>query len=148
MADVRHQGKWIPGELLVGGLDAAGVERIRTSTYGPLKEAKLLFSTYHLVFSRPYNPEQLAKILVRDYSLKYAEPNGSVGTSQTISFVKKNATQYAYTFMKGSGDCPSGCINKHYWEFSVSDNGRKVSVKLEGEHGSDEGSDSPIDIVK
>lgn len=27
------------------------------------------------------------------------------------------------TFWKGEGDCPAGCISKHYWEFNVSSNG-------------------------
>lgn len=110
---------------------------IRISKYGHLKEAKPLFSDYHLIFSRPYNPVQLAEAIKGEYSLKYAEPNGITGTSQTITFNRKSPTQYEYTFMQGWGDCPSGCIHKHFWVFSVSDTNGNSSVNLEREDGSD-----------
>lgn len=133
VANVKHQGKWAPGELLVGGLDAVGVDRIKASEYGPLKEAKPMFSSYHLIFFRPYNPVQLGEALKKEYSLEYAEPNGTFGTSQIITLKQSKTPQceYEYTFMQGSGDCPSGCINKHYWVFCFSG----TSVKLQREYG-------------
>lgn len=39
---------------------------------------------------------------------------------------------YGVVITMGSGDCPSGCINKHTWTYSVSHDGR---VKLVSEQG-------------
>ncbi len=41
--------------------------------------------------------------------------NGLTRSSSSITVGADNT----YTFYKGWGDCPAGCIYKHYWTFKV-----------------------------
>ena len=63
---------------------------------------------------RPYDPD-----LIGQSSWYKATPASGVG-----AFVVE-------VFM-GWGDCPSGCIEKHFWDFAVAPDG---TVTLKGERG-------------
>ena len=64
--------------------------------------------------------------------VKYADPGGFVGDGNDIeAILGGNFVELRYSV--GFGDCPSGCISRHYWTFRVSENGR---VTFQGESGS------------
>ncbi len=50
-------------------------------------------------------------------------PAGAIGASQNI-FVFERTEGWDIAFWQGDGDCPAGCINNHYWYFSVKRDGR------------------------
>jgi hypothetical protein len=56
-------------------------------------------------------------------------PAGSIGASTDI-VVQDRPDGWNVMFWKGSGDCPSGCINNHYWYLSVEKSG---TIALAGE---------------
>lgn len=61
--------------------------------------------------------------------VRFAGYDGIFGGHRDIT-VKVTRDSILYTFFYGSGDCPSGCINKHYWDFRVNPDG---SVEFLGE---------------
>lgn len=52
---------------------------------------------------------------------------GIIGGSQNI-FVFDRSDGWDLAFWEGSGDCPAGCINNHYYYFSVKKDGRVIKV--------------------
>jgi hypothetical protein len=91
---------------------------------------------YSLKFSKPYNPDVLAERLKNEYAIQGVEVDSNIEGSEGIQFMQSMPDTYSYTFTKGSGNCPSGCINHHTWEFSVSDTSGNVRVTLVKESGS------------
>jgi hypothetical protein len=70
-----------------------------------------------------------------------SSPNGGDGNRITYS---KSGNYLYYDFSLGWGDCPSGCIGRHYWHFRVNLN--DCSVLLTGTSGANipvSGSDIP-----
>lgn len=64
----------------------------------------------------------------------YAEPNGAIGDGNNIEIVintEDNSIQYIFSV--GWGDCPAGCISRHYWKFIVKTTGQ---VQFINEYGS------------
>jgi hypothetical protein len=57
------------------------------------------------------------------------KPAASIGASSDI-IVQDRAGGWNIIFWQGSGDCPAGCINNHYWYVSVEKSG---SVTMAGE---------------
>jgi hypothetical protein len=53
----------------------------------------------------------------------------TIGISQDI-YIHPIDPGWKIIFWQGSGDCPSGCLNDHYWYFSVKKNGE---ISLSGE---------------
>lgn len=53
--------------------------------------------------------------------------SGSIGASQNV-FAFERADGWDIAFWQGEGDCPAGCINNHYWYFSVKADGRIVKA--------------------
>ena len=51
----------------------------------------------------------------------YVEPTVLVGGGSSISFKADNTDRY-YRYNYGWGDCPSGCVNYHYWIVRLKDN--------------------------
>lgn len=52
---------------------------------------------------------------------------GIIGGSQNV-FVLERADGWDLAFWEGSGDCPAGCINNHYYYFSVKKDGRVIKA--------------------
>lgn len=119
---------WVVGQLLAVVSDEQ-LQQIRDQ-YGEVTASDPLFDTLKvLTFAAKYNPVVLANELVSKNLVTSAEPNGIVGQSNTVRY---NAESGLYTFTKGWGDCPSGCINRQIWEFSVS---QSKEVKLIKDYG-------------
>lgn len=58
-----------------------------------------------------------------------------IGASAWVE-VEETADGYLLTFMKGSGDCPAGCINRAYAKFAVDRDG-SVELLCEWREGGD-----------
>jgi hypothetical protein len=56
-------------------------------------------------------------------------PRGTIGASTDV-IVQDRPGGWNIIFWQGSGDCPAGCINNHYWYVSVEKSG---SVTMAGE---------------
>lgn len=56
-----------------------------------------------------------------------------IGVSENI-FVIDRPAGWNLVFWEGSGDCPSGCLNDHYWYFSVEASGE---IEFTGEYRRD-----------
>lgn len=131
-----HIGKYVPGQLLISNVDKKTLDAIGASTYGPI-EVKPIFQDiiFSVTFSKPYNPQKLSQILKDEFNVSSAEPNSiSGGSSNVVLKSDIRSGTNTYTFKKGWGDCPSGCINRHYWTFTV---GSDESVVLVNESGDD-----------
>jgi hypothetical protein len=112
------------------------------------QEIDFLMETYNLELDRYYawpfmhlvviNSEEAINIfaLCRKFQqiegVFYAEPNGVIGDGNDIKgSIKDNYIVYEYSF--GWGDCPSGCIYRHYWLFQVQFDGTVNFIKSYGD---------------
>lgn len=68
------------------------------------------------------NPLPVAEKFAEIPSLSGAELNYIAGDGNTIK-VKVEPGAILYRFEYAWGDCPAGCINRHFWEFAVDENG-------------------------
>jgi hypothetical protein len=150
VAEVHHTQKWQPGKLMIHDVTPESLERINKSPYGPV-ESKAIFQDkiFLVTFKKPYNPEKLAEVLKRDFGIENARPDGIIGGSSSITLTSDPSGKNTYVIMKGWGDCFSGCINKHFWTFTVGVD--QSSVTLDSESGDDPndasgagGSDRPV----
>lgn len=130
---VTHMPPWTPGELEVTltpeamdqykkgeyhGLDALNAE------YGPV-DIDAYDTCLVLRFTQPYHPSVLA--------VHYGKADGvsRVGPVYTIgdgSHITVSLPHYGFSF--GWGDCPAGCIYRHYWDYTVVDG--SVTLVKEG----------------
>lgn len=78
--------------------------------------------TVTLASSRPINMAALAKRFAAIKGVTYAEPNGGIGDGPGIT-AQAGTDHWLLTYSLGWGDCPSGCIDRHYWYFEVSTSG-------------------------
>ena len=77
----------------------------------------------------PINYFALMNKLKETHEFKTVEPTVLIGGGSNISLDNKdNYRNYRYYF--GWGDCPSGCINHHYWILSLKD--REIELVDEG----------------
>lgn len=72
--------------------------------------------------ARQINPLPVAEQFAEIPTLSGAELNYMDGDGNTIK-VKVEPGAILYRFEYAWGDCPAGCINRHFWEFSVDENG-------------------------
>jgi hypothetical protein len=77
------------------------------------------------------NTYELAKLFVGIKGVRNAAPEISMGEGQDINVTRKNGN-YQYAFMKGAGDCPTGCMYKKYWNFSIDKRGRVQYMGTQG----------------
>jgi len=146
MERVVHRPKFIPGELILAPITSleeqeAIVHKINGSRYGPvvldIKKDSKDRATYHLVFTKPFHPTRLVERMASELSVENVEENFVTGEGDEISYHATAPTYYTYVFKKGWGDCASGCVNKHYWQYTVAPSEETLTVKLEKEYGSD-----------
>lgn len=123
VAEVHHTNKWQPGKVVINDAKKEDLDKISTTSYGP-SEAKAIFQDkiFLLTFTKPYNPEKISEILKSEFGISKAHPDGIIGGSSQITLTTEPSGKNTYVFMKGSGDCFAGCINKHFWTFTVDPN--------------------------
>ena len=73
----------------------------------------------------------LARELEKIPGINYAELNAYIGDGNNIT-ASINPDKIIFTYSYGWGDCPAGCISRHFWEYYVMFDG---SVKLNSEYG-------------
>lgn len=137
VANIRYDRKWIVSELTVNDLKMSVddcVEVINDSEYGPVSNTELMYGKYQIFrFQMIFNPEKLAPIISKlcDASAEANELSGWDAESLHLDFLSE--AESMYTFSKGYGDCPSGCMYQHVWQFRVTPNG--VTLDNEWETG-------------
>lgn len=85
-----------------------------------------------LFSENPVNIKALASLFGPINGVRYSEPNSFAGDSNNITAEDKES-HWEFTFSVGWGDCPSGCISRHFWKFSVHPDG---TVDFTGSSGS------------
>lgn len=65
------------------------------------------------------NQESLARELRKFKFIKKAQAANCIGDGPHIEIVYFNPDFIQLIYSYGWGDCPSGCINRHYWELGV-----------------------------
>lgn len=65
------------------------------------------------------NQESLARELVKFPFIKKAQAVNCIGDGSQIEIVYFNPDFIQLIYSYGWGDCPSGCIYRHYWELGV-----------------------------
>jgi hypothetical protein len=116
----------VPGSILVGLTDSAWSEYLAgqyhgldalNQQYGPVHiDASSFIKTFSLDFDRPYNPPALASLYAGATGVQYVSQDFVVGDPSTDI---ASATLGRYVYTQGWGDCLSGCMQHHYWEFQV-----------------------------
>lgn len=81
--------------------------------------------------SHALNIEALALRFEDLADIGYAEPNGIVGDGNNIAG-NLLPDRLQLTYSVGFGDCPSGCIDRHYWTFEVTSDGLVTLVEETG----------------
>ena len=78
----------------------------------PILQAAVLFS------EEPLNIHALCNKFKPIDGVIYAESDGVIGDGNNITAsIETNGIKYIFSY--GWGDCPAGCISRHYWEFKV-----------------------------
>ena len=129
MASIHHRARWIPGQALAK-VTPEQLQRINDSELGPVTVEQIGFGWQVLRFRKRYNPDALVPLLQARFQVSSAEPNFLGGDGNNILH-DRAASRYA--FSRGWGDCPAGCIEKHFWVFAVEEGG---AVRLVEEYGS------------
>lgn len=128
---VYESPPWVPGEL-IATLSDEQLEQISIQ-YGEVTSrlvSQFLKEYKVLKFTAPYNSVVLAVELKAKKLVEHVEPNNVFGDGDNIWY---DPSTRIYKFKKGWGDCPAGCIMKHYWEFNVTS---IEQVQLLREYGS------------
>ena len=129
MRGIHHRARWIVGVLLVNReVDSIGVFLNAGLSPEPTGFGTRSTSFTELRFAERYNPEVLAIIYGGVLGATAIEPDWYVGDGNDIEY---DSLSDEYRFQLGWGDCPSGCIGKHFWVFTVHD-GKVTLVREEG----------------
>jgi hypothetical protein len=116
VANVHHQPHFGPNKIICQKFTKEMSTKLNVSEFGPIKEKRLEFLDIQFItFKKPYNMPALIKVLEEKGLATGCEVNHTIGGSASIIVGVDNT----YTFYKGWGDCPAGCINDHYWTFKV-----------------------------
>lgn len=121
---------WREGRTLTGkegidrlierwGLELVDFSDLGTTPWGVLRS------------ERPLNLAALGREFERVSGVRFAEPNGIAGDGNDIT-AEADAGAWRLSFSVGFGDCPAGCISRHFWHFRVGSDG---SVAYEGSSG-------------
>lgn len=71
----------------------------------------------------PLHMAELARRFAGMECLSGAEPNGIIGDGNDIR-AEAEGDAWKITFSLGWGDCPAGCISRHFWSFRVRSDGQ------------------------
>jgi hypothetical protein len=127
ISDIHVFPDWSPGKLIVG-LTENGWAEYQAGTFAELDSLNAEYgpvsiephpSTRYLVleYEALYHPEVLSVIYEGIDGVRYAGPDIFFGDGNDIYTEQLTF----YTFKRGWGDCPSGCIYEDFWVFSVID---------------------------
>jgi len=118
VANVKHHSPYVAGRITCQKFTKDAATKLNDSEFGPITEHRMEMSDYDVItFSKPYNSPKLIQVLAEKGLATQCSVDRLIGISSQVSVGPDNT----YVFYKGSGDCPAGCINKHFWTFSVKD---------------------------
>jgi hypothetical protein len=141
---VSFSPPWQPNAILIGVADttATAIRQDRyhswdalNHTYGAVEVRTHLDSPYPwvlLVFADMLHPRRLATLYDDLPGVRYTAPNGFLGDRSNI-YPRMAGSQITYLFRRGSGDCPSGCIDNYYWYFAVGGDGPRLIGAWDGD---------------
>jgi hypothetical protein len=85
-----------------------------------------------LISEKPLNIYALCNKFKPVEGVIYSEPDGTVGDGNDITGnIESGGIKFIFSF--GWGDCPAGCISRHYWEFSVRSDGAVQFINSYGD---------------
>jgi hypothetical protein len=118
--DSSWTGEWKAGKLHSGEADLDAIlTEFNAKKIVPLNLEAANRTWFRIDFAQPLNLVNLAKrIKAASTRIQSVEPNGVFSDGEDISRVMDKSAP-VYTFSLGWGDCPAGCIHKHYWEFTL-----------------------------
>ena len=122
---------WVDGNVLTGHPQ---VDEL-VGTWDLILERTLdTTQTYRpaiLLTEEPRNTLALSFGFVGIDGVRYAEPSIAFGDGHTIQVApRSDAIELVYSY--GFGDCPAGCISRHYWRFRVGVDGNVKFVESYG----------------
>jgi hypothetical protein len=100
--------------------DHPGVDSLLRSYGLAVREVSGIGGT-RFVLLRSATPLHIAALARRFNGIEClagAEPNGSVGDGDDIR-AEADGNAWKITYSLGWGDCPAGCIHRHFWHFRV-----------------------------
>ena len=116
------------------GMKSTGLQEIDSIIYNHNLDVRFVFESqgkywYEIKSKAPLNYLSLIKKLKETEEFVYVEPTVLIGGGSNISFkIENNYRHYKYYY--GWGDCPSGCINYHYWTVELK--GEEIILVEEG----------------
>jgi len=83
----------------------------------------------------PITTAEEAVDVAKDYDPRFADFSAldpeMIGASSWYE-VEDTADGWIVTFVLGWGDCPAGCIDKHFWHITVLEDGTVTGIEEEG----------------
>jgi hypothetical protein len=90
-----------------------------TSGYGLDMADPNHYHTFLLTFAQPLNIRAIVPLFaVASGHFRHVQPNYLYGDGDRITFEQMGESK-RYVFSKGGGDCPAGCTQRHFWEFTL-----------------------------
>lgn len=123
-------GAWQSGQRFTGNTH---IDRL-LEAYDLSLEAYYDWSSGHAANLRASTPLNVAALAMRFEAIdgvRNAEPNGWGGDGNDIR-ARSRGEDWELEYSVGYGDCPAGCIQRHYWTFLVDLGG---FVRYEGDRG-------------
>ncbi len=130
--NIAYRSPWNPKQLIIGLSDDAPplqIENPRKTGHEGIDELNKKYhaseientfrTNYTFNYDRPLNIPVIAAECQKLDGIIYAEPNRVIGGGDNIS-IERFEDRWQLVFVRGWGDCPAGCIYKHYWEFKFS----------------------------
>lgn len=115
-----HQNPYWPLGRVWARMTPKQFAQINASELGPVTAEYHHDDLYVVSFALRYNPMALIPLLQSRFGVVDSSPSYYAGSGDIIGADPSNRR---YTFSQGSGDCQSGCIDRHNWDFSVSSTG-------------------------
>jgi hypothetical protein len=115
---------WYPGVILVQLTPEAWTDYENgvfeefnnlNAQYGPVTISSVAPRWLMLEFTSLYHASILASTYAQVVGIEQAKPNNIAGDGDDIT----SSQVGTYTFKRGWGDCPAGCMYQHFWEFEV-----------------------------
>ncbi|CAL8142327.1 unnamed protein product [Orchesella dallaii] len=130
--NITHNRKWIPGQVLSTRIRQEQIEKLNTSSYGPLTkvekiDVKPFFVITVMSFNKPYSPPVLCQKLEGEFGFPCT--SNIVYYEYEVDNIAYRMSNSTYVFKKGTGMCKENCEDRLLWEFLVDENGSPSLVQ-------------------
>ncbi|OQY29970.1 MAG: hypothetical protein B6244_01545 [Candidatus Cloacimonetes bacterium 4572_55] len=143
--NVHVRNPWNPTQLILsmkGDTPRLKTENPKQTGYAeldelnktyPVEKIQFMFKqNYTLHFVRPINMPILVESYKKLEGVAFAEIDRAAGDGDNI-VLKRDGEGWELTFIRGWGDCPAGCIHKHFWDFRFDKEGSITEFKERGD---------------